>query len=215
MESPRERKIREAREFFGKIKVDNFMFIGISGSVSYEPREEDDIDIFLISKRGKLWISIVEILLFRRAFGFRDLCLSLSMDESYAFSFFAQLKEGLAAKDSKRVVPIKGEEYFNRLLKVSSVISGETDGNNALWKVKTREGRHLGSLLDLIPFLFVSSWINIRALYSNHRDRKDGRGGFKTIFSLHKFYFDTDKYHKLNDLYLRGAILNEENSSDI
>ena len=41
MESVRDRKIREAVEFFSRIKVGNSSFIGISGSVSYEPREED------------------------------------------------------------------------------------------------------------------------------------------------------------------------------
>ncbi len=215
MESARERKIREAKEFFSRIRIENALFIGISGSVSYEPREEDDIDIFLIAKNNRLWTSIMEILIFRRIYRFEPLCLSLCMDDSYALPFFLKLKEGLAAKDSKMVVPIFGGNYFRKLLKASPVISGGVEGENIQFDLKPSKSSAFQKIADCIPFLIVASWVNIKAIYSNHKNRKEGKGGFKTVFSLHNFYFDTDKYHRLNDKYLRGEVLNEENCSDI
>ncbi|MEM0133793.1 MAG: hypothetical protein QXU18_00985 [Thermoplasmatales archaeon] len=215
MESAKDRKVKEAKEFFSRIRVRNSLFIGISGSVSYEPREEDDIDIFLIARNKRLWSSILEILVFRRIYRFSDLCLSLCMDDSFAITFFANLEDGLAARDSKQVIPISGEEYFKNLLKTSPVITSNPNQGDGYGSKKSNKSNPFMDIVEWIPFLFVSSWINVKAIYNGHKDRKSGLGGFKTMFSMHSFYFDTDKYHQLNEKYIKGEILNEENRSDI
>ncbi len=214
METAKDRKIREAREFFSRISIRSSLFIGISGSVSYEPKEDDDIDIFLIAKTNRLWISILEVLIFRRIYRFNDLCLSLCMDDTYAKSYFTDLKEGLAVKDSTRVVPISGETYFKTLIRRSSLVLKKLDEDVSVGDDKNPPRTPTFSPLEFLAFVFVASWINLRAIVVSKSNPKKGEGEFDTIFSLHTCYFDTVKYRTLNDMYLRGEPLTEANTSN-
>ena len=209
MESVRDRKIREAKEFFSKIKTRNSLFIGVSGSVSYEPRDNDDIDIFLIAKTNRLWTSILEVLLFRRIYRFNDLCLSLCMDDSYAVPYFTDLKEGLAVQDSVRVVPISGEEYFNGLIRRSKLILKELNENYEPARQVNSPKRSISSPIEFLAFIFVASWINFKAIVESRINSKRGEGTFSTVFSLHTCYFDTEKYRVLNERYLKNEAYTE------
>lgn len=203
METARDRKIREAMEFFSKINTRNSLFIGISGSVSYEPREDDDIDIFLIAKTNRLWTSILEILLFRRIYRFKDLCLSLCMDDSYAVPYFTNLKDGLAVRDSTKVIPISGESYFNTLIRRSRLILKRlNEKEQYIDENKSMKGP-LFSPMEFLSFVFVATWINIRAIVVSKFNPQKGEGTFSTVFSLHSCYFDTEKYKVLNERYLK------------
>ncbi|MEM4778700.1 MAG: hypothetical protein QW062_04595 [Thermoplasmatales archaeon] len=205
----RDSKIREAVLFFNKMNVNNNVFLGISGSVSYEPKEGDDIDIFLISRDGLLWLSILSIFIFRRVFRLKDLCPSLSMDSSFAVEFFRNMGEGLAARDSLKVIPIYGERYYASLLQLSPAINR---GKPA------QEPERVKGPIFLIPFeilafIFVASWVNLKGIYSNRPKNAKSEGGFKTVFSLHKFYFDTEKYKRLKEDYLRSQLYEEDSSN--
>ncbi|MCL6002169.1 MAG: hypothetical protein M0Z77_07200 [Thermoplasmatales archaeon] len=209
METAKDRKIREAREFFSRINTRNTLFIGISGSVSYEPREGDDIDIFLISKTNRMWTSILEVLMFRRIYRFNDLCLSLCMDDSYAVPYFTNLENGLAVRDSTKVIPISGEPYFNDLIRRSTLILQKLNEEGS----KRVSGSSLkGSIfnpLEFLAYVFVASWINLKAIIVSKFNPQKGEGVFNTIFSLHSCYFDTEKYRTLNERYINGEAYTE------
>ncbi len=204
MESARERKIREAREFFSKFRVRNSLFVGISGSVSYEPKENDDIDIFLIAKTNRLWSTILELLVFRRIYRFNDLCLSLCMDDSFATSYFTELKDGLAVNDSIKVVPIAGERYFNGLIRRSWLIKKKLNDDSVVNHDYDALRKPSLSPIEMLAFVLVASWVNIKAIVVSRLNPQYGEGTFNTRFSLHTCYFDTEKYRTLNEMYLRG-----------
>ena len=63
-------KISIARKFFKLLGTRNLVFLGISGSVSYEPEPDDDVDIFIITSAGKLWSTIIRAIIVRRMFDF-------------------------------------------------------------------------------------------------------------------------------------------------
>jgi hypothetical protein len=89
------KKINLAKTYVKSIgKNKNILFIGITGSVAAgNPMNDDDIDLLIITKKNKLWISRIQtkIILMRekiphRRYGLKEkgnqLCLNLWLDES-------------------------------------------------------------------------------------------------------------------------------------
>ncbi len=88
-------KIDKAKELAKKIKkhFKNILFLGITGSVAAEyPKKNDDIDLIIITKINKLWITRLKLRLFitfnkipHRRFGKKekrdDFCFNLWLDE--------------------------------------------------------------------------------------------------------------------------------------
>lgn len=215
METLKEKRVRETVDFFRKLNLKGAVFIGISGSVSYEPMEGDDVDIFLITEDFRLWTTVLATLVFRRIMRFNDLCLSLCMDTTFAVDLFSNMEEGIAAKDSTMVIPIKGGEYFRSLLAQSDTIRKKLRTVEVKGPAEKLIRKASPSLVELISFIVVSSWVNVKSLIISRRDMKVGQGGFRTIFSFHKFYYDTDKYREINEKYMKEVINFEKNSDNI
>ncbi len=88
-------KVKKAEELANKIskKFKNILFLGITGSVAAEyPKKNDDIDLIIITKADKLWLSRLKLRLFitinkipHRRFGKKekkdDFCFNLWLDE--------------------------------------------------------------------------------------------------------------------------------------
>lgn len=194
----REFKLNRAAEFFRHLGNRNLAFAGVSGSVSYSPEENDDIDIFLICRCGKLWVVLLRAFLARRRLHMHDICLSLSMDEKYAGKLFSSDAERVVAADAIHVVPLHGREYYDGLLSVSPFVSKyypEYHGTAAKrnYPVKNNPG-----LLDILAYIFVGPYLIINSLRNNRRCVKaDSSSGFRPRIGLHHFYLDSDKYNGL------------------
>ena len=119
----RRKKLEEANEFVHSVLSGNVLFAGVSGSVSYLPDPDDDIDIFLIVKTNRLWKELLKSFIVRRLKGNRDICLCLAFDDEYALHYYRQEISGLAVKDSLNVVSIFGGEYYSRILHSSPCLS--------------------------------------------------------------------------------------------
>ena len=81
------KKMQYAVSYLSTLGESGLAFAGISGSVSYEPKEQDDVDIFLIANDGRLWEVIFRAFIRRRILGMHDICLSLCMSASYASKY--------------------------------------------------------------------------------------------------------------------------------
>jgi len=88
----------------------------IVGSTSYEPSPEDDIDIFLITKKDLLWFVFLKSLIVRKLYRYDRICLSLFMDERFSVDYFQRLDDKLIISDAKHAIVIFGQNFYESLL---------------------------------------------------------------------------------------------------
>ena len=206
----RRKKLEEANEFVHSMLSGNVLFAGVSGSVSYLPDPDDDIDIFLIVKTNRLWKELLKSFIVRRLKGNRDICLCLAFDDEYALRYYKQEISGLAVKDSLNVVSIFGGEYYSRILHSSPAVIAQyqhikTSNSEDLADVKERNSWE-SSIINGIFFVIGSSWLYLKQLYVNKMLERQGRTSerFRTVAGLHRFYLETEKYRELDRKYREG-----------
>lgn len=188
MSQPKTRKVQQAINFSGLMKKKWVKFIGISGSVSYEPKEEDDVDVFIISEKSKLWTVILRALIARRILRDREICLSLFMDEEYAAHFYSGDMSPLKKLDAKQVIPIHGSEYYQELLKRMKF---HTNPENDL-------DTDMHGIIDFLVFLFLAPFLYIKTQINSHMDiiKKGESAKFSPMISRKYFYLDSEKYRR-------------------
>ena len=200
--------------FLSHLNSRDIKFAGISGSVSYQPNPRDDVDIFIISKSGRMWESIFRLLLRRRLTGMSDICLSLVMDESFASEYFAALSDKMIARDSVMVIPVIGEDYFLDLLNSSPFISSQFPGMFSGRKKIDLVPSRKTSLRNIIFFLLTAPLILLKAIVNNKIEQRSG-GGFDIHIKLDSFYFDSLKYKRMREEFNAEGNRDELLHSDI
>ncbi len=180
----------------------NILFSGISGSVSYEPGEEDDIDIFLITSRDRLWSTLLRAFIIRIINRDSRICLSLILDSLDAESMFTGKGDFVMASDSVHVIPYRGEEFYHGLLSRSPFVQKYFPGRGTSNISSLRDDKPRFNPLEPASFLLLSAWLTLKSLYHNHMFRRNGRyeDVFRPVILPHSFYFDSVKYHHLKEL---------------
>ena len=175
-------------------------FAGIAGSVSYDPRGEDDIDIFIIANQDCLWVTLSYALMVRRLRGFNEICLSLLIDRSFAHHMFSESLDHLTAKDATRVIPVVGSQYYGELLQLSPLTRQNNFRNQAQLPHDTRSSTAL-KILNFIAYLLVGTYQQIKTRMTNHRLRLAGKPQecFQAKMGLHHFFLDSLKYQHLRE----------------
>jgi len=128
-----EEKLGKARKLALKItkKFPDILFVGISGSVAAGyPKKDDDIDLFLITKKNCLWINRLKLRLYiyknripHRKFGKKQkpdqFCFNIWMDEQ-DLTINNQKQNLKNAMDLILLIPILNKNYsYERLIKAN------------------------------------------------------------------------------------------------
>ena len=201
----REEKLAIARQFVSRLSKKDILFAGVSGSVSYRPKAEDDIDIFIIAKTNRLWSGLLKAFITRRLFGNKDICISLAFDDRFAANYFKEKISGLPLKDSVNVISIFGRDYYEDLISASPRIRDvyslpRKNITEERYPHKIRNAR-LG-IIEESCFFFLSCWLELKSMYTNRKIRREGLPDdqFETILGLHHFYLESERYRKMNRL---------------
>lgn len=198
-------KLAEAEKFLNAIDSENILFAGVSGSVSYLPDPDDDVDIYLIARGNKLWTELFRAFVIRRIQGNRDICLSLNFDHEFALQYYRNVISGLPVRDSVNTVVFKGKAYYESLLssspEIRRVYPDFLDNDPVEYETVTRSRR---GPVEILLFVILASWLQIKNLIANNafEKRGDWRSKFRTVAGLHAFYLETEKYRELNRAYL-------------
>lgn len=205
-ESVRVAKMNDARKFSSILYSPSVLFAGITGSVSYVPRENDDVDMFIISRENQLWRCMFRAYLARFLTRTREVCLSLNMDIGYAKSMFVSMEDPLAASDSVHVIPVFGEEFYQMLLNSSGFISErypEVVRKNSAPAYRKKAGP-MELLLELGAFLILAPVVLMKAMVINwKRGRSNSLMTYRIVLGRHCLYFDNMRYNAIREQYYR------------
>ena len=183
-------KINYGLEFLDKLHLDTVVFAGISGSVSYMPKENDDVDIFLITEDDALWSVIARAFLLRRSLKMHDICISLCMSRSYALHYFSNIEEDLIISDANHVIPVHGHDFYRYLLSIMG-----KKGN----VLNERSQKSRMDLRRTVLFSAMSSFLLLKGYFVNIALKRSGKSAeaFRTLAAKDYFILDSEKYRIL------------------
>ncbi len=194
-------KIASARDFISRLPGKYVAFAGISGSVSYDPMPEDDIDIFLISRENQLWPLLTYAFLLRRKIGNEAICLSLCMDTRFARDFFSSSLDNLQKQDANHVIPVTGKDYFLEIVGNIENPGQSSSGNRYVSNEAGGLTNHFARIINQALYVLVASFLNVKGLIFNHRMTLKGTSDqcYTVRAGAHHFYLDTRKYAMLRE----------------
>ena len=154
------------------------------------PKENDDVDIFLITEDDALWSVIARAFLLRRSLKMHDICISLCMSRSYALHYFSNIEEDLIISDANHVIPVHGHDFYRYLLSIMG-----KKGN--VLNEKSQKSRM--SLRRTVLFSAMSSFLLLKGYFVNIALKRNGKPAeaFRTLAAKDYFILDSEKYRIL------------------
>ncbi len=199
----KEKLTLQGMRFLDRLGKKNILFSGISGSVSYTPGEDDDIDIFLITDNNRVWSTLLRALLLRITNRNRRICLSFIADRSFAVSLFSGQGDYVMASDAVHMIPFQGMKFYEGLLSISPFVRKyfPEEASEPAGGMTGRKRRFRGPI-EYFCFLSLSCWLILKSMYHNRQYIREGKREsiFRPVVSPHAFYFDSVKYHDLRNL---------------
>jgi Glycosyl transferase family 2 len=194
--------------------------VGVTGSTAYgEPEDGDDLDFFVVTRRGTLALVLgmtyLALRLERLRSGRRSdppACFNYVVDERRAAAELADGRGLLFAREALTARMIVGDPYYRGLLAHAHNLAAEFP---RLYAARTsapgdaRPGptsigpRALGALV----FLPLAGYLQLVGLARNARARREGRASdvFRTVTRPQRVAFASRRFEQLRELYQRPA----------
>jgi len=198
-------------------------FMGLSGSVAYGGGKADDIDLFIISRPGTLWLSVLHALVIVKALNLKlrlagiaeRFDLSFAIDAEVARSMMLNLRTAMNARESLQVKAIEGTTYYNGLLREASWMRTYfpklyrarllTSGPSASAEKNPGPDKTplLLELLNAITFALLGGYVRLRWAMKMVSLRRKGMEHLLSEAKLtpRRWSFTTKRYRRLQALY--------------
>lgn len=188
--------------------------IAVSGSTSYRSaRHSDDLDFFVVTKTGGMWISLAKSLVFlrlhKRLSSAPPVCLSCSMDYDYAKRLFTRPQDALFARDALSAVVLEGEGDYSSFLNRAAWISELFPRLYALRArpsedaVESHPSTPWSRALNLFLFRVVGSYVQLKAYMANRRFIRAGAMGrkFSVLLGPDHCIYESERYKSMRAEY--------------
>lgn len=194
-------------------------FVGVSGSVAYgAPSEGDDLDLFVITRRGTLWAFLAAALLaerlaIRRAPGTTAPvpCLNHVLDERAARAEFGTPQGALFAREALAVKSLCGARYYVALLESAGWIGALYPRKYAQRRADPAPGEPAVDdrvpaavrLANVLLFPLLAAYLQLAGLYRNHRFVRDGHPErvFRTRTAWSRHLLESVRFERIRALY--------------
>jgi len=223
-EATSEQKLTSARRFASVLTklIPWFMTIAVTGSVAYgSAGKRDDIDLFIITKRNRLWLSIFFALVLVRVFKTLRLepthllpfCMSYVHDE---YGFRNETRKSvnpLFARELLKAVPLVGKSHYRRLLEENGWVR-TLHASSYLAKMNSLPSsdrevdrkRDIPIVLDwgdAFAFFLLSRYLRLRAYLTNLKLKSHGQQMrlFDPLISRNSCVYTSNFYRWLRQLW--------------
>ena len=196
--------------------------MAVCGSVAYgSALRSDDIDLFLVTKKNRLWLSIFKALLFARAFSTKALirgkkaefCLSYAQDERHFEEEIMRHKSPLLAREFLSIHVLTGINYYSTLLartnwirnmfprlRASKLIEQSKD---EVSRTENEPQFKVNDVLNLFIYAVLRNYLSFKAFLRNMRYRKQHkmRDLFEAIITKGSCVYTSERYLELEKMY--------------
>ncbi len=210
--------IKLARAISSRLGREHAVVMAVSGSVSYRSVSvHDDIDLFCVTPRGRMWIFLAKALMLSRASHIlkkssRLVNISCVMDEEYAETLFRTDQGPLFARDALMAEVVHGYQAYDRLLESASWMGyyfpklyglRRGPGRFGLYGQETKPGRL--RIANLFLFHAIGSYIRLKARFHNRLLKEGGKTSslFIPSIGLSHLIYESKRYLGLKALYSR------------
>src|SRR5438445_2925239 len=188
----------------------------VSGSTSYRSASvHDDIDLFCVTPRGKMWFFLAKVLVRTRALHLlrkssRSINVSCVMDEEYARVMFSADQGPLFARDALMAEVVDGREAYDGLLESASWMALYFPKLYGLrkslggTKVRAQRSTPLGlGIANLFLYFVIASYIRAKARLHNRLLVKEGKRSsvFIPRIGLDHLFYESERYLTLKAIY--------------
>ena len=209
--------IRLARILSSRLGGKDVVVFAVSGSTSYRSASvHDDVDLFCVTPRSKMWIFLAKVLVRTRVLHIlrrssRSINVSCVMDEEYARNMFSADQGPLFARDALMAEVVEGREAYDGLLGSASWMAlyfPKLYGLKSLGGAKLRAQRStpvgLG-IANLFLYFVVGSYIRVKAWLHNRLLVKEGKRSslFIPRLGLDHLFYESERYLTLKAIYSR------------
>jgi len=196
--------------------------MGVCGSVAYGSAvKSDDIDLFLIAKKNRMWLSFLKALLLARVFRIKasikgekaDYCLSYVEDEKYFEEEITRQKAPLFAREFLSMHVLAGTNYYARLLNRTNWMSQifprlhaskivEKSGNEIALTENERQSS-VNDVLNLFIYVILRGYLSLKAFLLNLQYRRQHKINdiFEAKITKFSFVFTSERYRELEKIY--------------
>ncbi len=206
------------------------MTIAVTGSVAYgSAGKRDDIDLFIITKINRLWISCFLALVFVRVFKFLRLqpvmllpfCMSYVHDESGFRNEARKNVNPLFARELLKAIPLAGKEHYRKILEENEWVRAmHSSQYNAKVEslpdyeriISPARGIFLLDWAEGLAFFFLSRYLRVRAYLTNLKlkSHQQQMRLFEPVISRNSCVYTSNFYRWLRDLWeMPPAILEQ------
>lgn len=208
--------IKLARAISSRLGREHAVVMAVSGSASYGSASvHDDIDLFCVTPRGRMWIFLTKALVLSRAFHIlkkssRSINISCVMDEEYAEALFSTDQGPLFARDALMAEVIHGHEAYEGLLEAASWMRCYFPRLYGLKRhlsrprpsgQRTRNGGV--GLVNLLLYHGIGSYVQLKTRFHNRLLSKGGKTSslFVPRIGLSHLVYESKRYLALKSLY--------------
>ena len=223
-ESMSEQKLMSAGEFASFLVrlVPWVMTIAVTGSVAYgSAGKRDDIDLFIITRRNRLWLSIFFALILVRLFKTLHLqpthlvpfCMSYVHDEHGFRNETRKSINPLFARELLKAVPLVGKSHYRRLLEENGWVQRlhassyhaklKSLPKSDLEPARPKEIPIILDWADAFTFFWLSRYLHLRAFLTNLRLESRGQHMrlFEPLISRNSCVYSSNFYGWLRQLW--------------
>jgi hypothetical protein len=196
--------------------------VGITGSTAYGvPEAGDDLDFFVVTRRGSLWVFLAYAYLairvrFRPRVGSdRPLpCFNYVLEDAEAERDYRGARGFLFAREALTAQILRGESYYQDLLATAPWLAAEIprlyarrssgvpprSAPPAPWPIR---------LVNGLVFPLLATYLQLVGLRRNARARATtaGEGQFRTVVGRHRLAFVSQRFDRLGDDLAPASVL--------
>ncbi|MCI4316907.1 MAG: hypothetical protein L3J96_00070 [Thermoplasmata archaeon] len=192
--------------------------VAVTGSAAYgEPSRHDDLDFFVVTRRGAVWPVLLYLYLAARLSKAKrspddpsHWCFNYVVDERAAREEFATARGFLFAREALTARPVAGNEFYRGLIHEASWLPGEVPRLYRSWErgglpplPAEAPAPPIFRALNLLLYPLVAGYLTLAAMVRNRRYRRRGQSAkcFRVDASLHRLTFATERFEELRALY--------------